>query len=271
MGGAACQAVPGAGKADSRKEHPAELMKKLFDINPALDLARYRARYASNGRVQIRDLLTPETAAEIRDVLQRATRWGMAVRAGDRADSPPRSFRASELATQQGRSAVNAAALAAQEATARGDYGFRFAQYPMLDALLQRWDPGGPHDILLEHLNSPPFLDLVRTVTGITELVKADAQATLYAPNHYLGRHNDSHVAEGWRVAYVLNLAVDDWHPDWGGYLMFLDDEGDVIEGFKPRFNALNLFAVPQSHSVSYVPPFAPLGRLAITGWLRDK
>ena len=38
-------------------------------------------------------------------------------------------------------------------------------------------------------------------------------EATLYAANHYLGRHIDSHVAEGWRVAYVLNLAIDETYP----------------------------------------------------------
>jgi len=111
----------------------------------------------------------------------------------------------------------------------------------------------------------------MRAVTGIDELVKADAQATLFAPNHYLGSHSDSHVANGWRVAYVLNLAPDNWHPDWGGYLLFLNEDGDVVEGFRPRFNALNLFLVPQEHLVSYVPPFAPTARLAITGWLSDR
>jgi Rps23 Pro-64 3,4-dihydroxylase Tpa1-like proline 4-hydroxylase len=133
------------------------------------------------------------------------------------------------------------------------------------------WDPGSPHENLLEHLNAPEFISLARDVTGIQDLIKADGQATLFAPNHYLGRHIDSHVAEGWEVAYVLNFAQADWHPDWGGYLLFLDDDGDVIEGFRPRFNALNLFKVPQAHAVSYVAPFAPLGRLAITGWLRTQ
>ena len=125
--------------------------------------------------------------------------------------------------------------------------------------------------MLLEYLNAPDFLDLVREVTGIPEIVRADGQATFYAAQHYLGRHIDSHVAEGWRVAYVLNVAREDWHPDWGGYLTFLDKDGDIVEGFRPRFNALNLFAVPQSHAVTYVPPFAPTGRYAITGWLRDR
>ena len=37
------------------------------------------------------------------------------------------------------------------------------------------------------------------------------------------------------KIAFVLGLTRQ-WHPDWGGYLLFLDEEGDVIEGFRPRF-----------------------------------
>ncbi len=244
-------------------------MKKLFEINPAIDRQACASRFAERTRVQIRDVLTRETAEEIRMILARGTRWGLAVRAGDGTANPPRSFYPHEVATPAGAEEANKAALAAHQASARGDYAFRYANYPILDALNQKWDPDGPYELLLEYLNAADFLDLVREVTGFLDLIKADAQATFYAPNHYLGRHNDSHVAEGWRVAYVLNFAPDDWHPDWGGYLMFLDSDGDVIEGFRPRFNALNLFAVPQAHLVSYVPPFAPMGRFALTGWLR--
>ena len=246
-------------------------MKKLFEINPQLDRAAFARRFAERSRVQIRDVLTHETAEEIRMILARGTRWGLAVRAGDGEATPPQSFSGAQIAQPGGMERMNQAALAAQEASARGEYAFRFAHYPMVEAMQQRWDPDGPHELLLEYLNAPDFLQLARDVTGISKLVKADGQATLFAANHYLGRHIDSHVAEGWRIAYVLNLTMDDWHPDWGGYLLFLDDDGDVVEGFRPRFNSLNLFAVPQSHAVSYVPPFAPAGRLAITGWLRDR
>lgn len=246
-------------------------MKKLFEISPDIDRHACAGRFAERSRVQIRNVLTRETAEEIRMILSRGTSWGMAVCAGDGAATPPRSISPREIASPSGAEEARRAAAAAQKASARGEYGFRFAHYPMVDALHQGWDPDGPHELLLEYLNAPEFLELARDVTGFADLRKADAQATLYAPNHYLGRHSDSHVAEGWRVAYVMNFAPDDWHPDWGGYLMFLDDEGDVVEGFRPRFNALNLFAVPQSHLVSYVPPFAPMGRLAITGWLRDQ
>lgn len=246
-------------------------MKKLFEINPVLDRSAYARRFAERSRVQVRDVLTRETAEEVASILRRGTRWGLASRSGDGEARPPQSLRAHDLAAPDGAQRANAALQAAHNASAKGDYAFRFAHYPMVDAMLQGWEPGGPHELLLEYLNAPDFLELVREVTGIEGLVKADGQATLYAPNHYLGRHIDSHVAEGWKIAYVLNFSPDDWHPDWGGYLLFLDDDGDVIEGFRPRFNALNLFAVPQSHQVSYVPPFAPIGRLAITGWLRDR
>jgi Rps23 Pro-64 3,4-dihydroxylase Tpa1-like proline 4-hydroxylase len=243
-------------------------MKKLFELNPTLDRAALAQRFAETGRVQIRNVLTDETAREVLHVLTKGTPWGMATGAGDETRQ---SFRMEEARTPEGQQKINAAAMQAQENSARGEYGFRFAHYPILTALQEGWDPGSPHEVLLGHLNAPEFLGLAREITGIADLVKADGQATLYAPNHYLGRHIDSHVAEGWEVAYVLNFAPEDWHPDWGGYLMFLDDEGDVIEGVRPRFNALNLFKVPQSHLVSYVPPFAPVGRIAVTGWLRSQ
>lgn len=243
-------------------------MKKLFEINPALDRDALAQRFAETGRVQVRDVLTPETAREVLTVLGKGTPWGMATGAGD---ENRQSFRMEEARTAEGAQRVNQAAMEAQQNSAKGEYGFRFAHYPILTAIQEGWDPGSPHELLLEHINAGPFITLARDITGIANLIKADGQATLFAPNHYLGRHIDSHVAEGWEVAYVMSFAPPNWHPDWGGYLLFLDEDGDVIEGFRPRFNALNLFKVPQAHMVSYVPPFAPVGRMAITGWLRTQ
>lgn len=238
--------------------------RALFAINPALDRAALAHAFARDGRVQVRDVLTPDTADEVASILAR-TPWGLSANPGGVA----RGIRAEDLARMAApeRHAIGQTIAATVRA---GGYGFAFQHYPMVDAHLGRWRPGGPHDLILEHLNDAPFLALARAVTGIHELVKADAQATLFGPNQFLGLHIDSHVAQGWRVAYTLNFARD-WQPDWGGYLYFHDDDGDVIAGWKPRFNALNLFAVPRAHSVGYVPPFAPPGRLAITGWLRDR
>ncbi|NMW30742.1 hypothetical protein HKD42_01550 [Altererythrobacter sp. RZ02] len=247
------------------------MAKKLFEINPAIDRVACAEDFAANTRTQIRDVLTRETAEEVRMILARQTPWGLAMQAGDSLDPGPQQVLAKELASDNGKKKAQELANAAYQESAKGGYGFHFAQYSLVQGLNEKWDEGGVHDMLLEYLNAPDFLQLVRDVTGIQELAKADGQATLFAAQHFLGLHIDSHVAEGWRVAYVLNLGLDEWKPDWGGYLNFFDNDGDVVRGYRPRFNALNLFLVPQAHNVSYVPPTGPTGRFAITGWLRDR
>ncbi|TRW14204.1 2OG-Fe(II) oxygenase [Glacieibacterium frigidum] len=239
-------------------------MKSLFDLAPRADRSALAETFARERRVRIDDVLTDATAAEIHDVLTRETDWGLGwtgaggeaanIRgAALRALAPPARAALGEAAPQRAR---------------RGEFAFVYGRYPMLDAYREGWDPGHPLDLLLEHINAEPLLDLIRAVTG-EAVIKADAQATLYAPGHFLTQHSDDQAGENRRVAYVLNLCRD-WRPDWGGYLLFHDDAGDVIAGWRPRFNSLSLFAVPQLHSVSYVPPFAPVERFAITGWFRD-
>lgn len=235
----------------------------LFELNPAVDRVAAARCFAAEGRVQIRDFLSAGAAQTIHRVLSRETPWGLAWRAGG---DGPHSLRGQQLDPGQ----LKRAGPAVAEAMRGRDYAFVFARYPMLDAYKEGWNEHPALDFLVEHINSEPLLGLVRDVTGLPDLIKADAQATLFAPNHFLSVHDDSHMAEGWRVAYVMNFCAEDWRPDWGGYLLFFDEAGDVVAGYKPRFNALNLFRVPARHNVSYVPPFAPAARFAITGWFRD-
>lgn len=243
------------------------LDRPLFDLNPKLDSQAYRKTFDQQQRVQIRDFLSTESAQKISDILRNETPWGLAWRAGE---MPPESIRQEQLAAVDDAKKHNIAS-ALHESMASDRYAFQFHQYPMLDAYLGRWNPDSKLDRLLEYINDAPFLDLVREVTGFQSLIKADAQATLYTPGQFLALHNDSHVDQNWRVAYVMNFCPGEWRPDWGGYLQFFDDEGDIIGGFRPRFNALNLFAVPQKHNVSYVAPYAPFARYAVTGWFRDR
>ena len=239
----------------------------LFEINPAIDRLAAARAFARDRRVQVRDLLTEAAARTVHRVLSRETPWGLAWHAGE---DGPHSLRRRELAAAPPAEMAAVSAKVAASARSR-DYAFAYAHYPILTAYQERWGEHEALDLLMEHINAEPMMELVREVTGIPQLVKADAQATLYGPNHFLALHDDSHVAQGWQVAYVMNFCAEDWRPEWGGYLMFYDEEGDAVAGFKPRFNALNLFRVPQNHNVSYVPPFAPLGRYAITGWFRDR
>lgn len=242
-------------------------MIRIFDLDPRIDRDDAARRFSRDGRVQIRNVLTPESARNLQDVIARQTPWGIAWQAGASGAQRMDSRQIAAMPQTQQRALIDSI----HRSAGKGEYAVRYTQHAILDAYLQANAPSGPHDLVMEHLNDAPFLDLVRSVTGIPELIKADAQATLYGPGDFLSIHNDSHVAEGWRVAYVLNLTSADWKPDWGGYLNFLDEDGDVIGGWKPRFNTLNLLRVPQLHQVTYVPPFAPRARYSITGWLRDR
>jgi SM-20-related protein len=60
------------------------------------------------------------------------------------------------------------------------------------------------------------------------------------------------------------------WRVEWGGLLLFHGKEGQ-LSGLSPRFNCLNMFALPSMHSVSQVTPFAGGVRYSVTGWLRTK
>ncbi|AKQ41976.1 hypothetical protein CP97_07960 [Aurantiacibacter atlanticus] len=245
------------------------MAKALFQLNPDLDRAALARQFARDRRLQIADVLTEEAARELRGILQHHTQWGIALQAG--AHGKPQGFRAQELSNPAIAKQAMEIAQLTDKAAAERDYAYRSMRYSLVEALQGGWAPDGPHEILLEHLNAEEFLGLMRQITDIPELAKADGHASCFGPQHFLGRHMDSHVAEGWRIAYVLNLTIDDWYPDWGGYLVFFDEDGNIETGFKPRFNTLNLFAVPQAHAVTYVPPFAPKGRYAISGWLRDR
>ena len=240
-------------------------MGDMLTINPALDVERLAAEFAAKGRLQVRDVLAADSAATLQRILVEETPWGLAWQAG--ATSPPQLIRADRLNSMADSERVSIG----KRAAADPDYGFVYQSYPLVAAYLERWDPGSPQERLLEELNGEDMLRFMRAVTGVPEIVKMDGQATLYGPGHFLRPHNDAQSERGRRVAYVLNLTVGQWQPQWGGYLNFYTDDWDVEQAFMPRFNSLNLFRVPQWHSVEEVSGVAPLARYAVTGWARDR
>lgn len=237
-----------------------------FRLNPDLDIADLAKRFKAQGRIQICNALHGDTAEFYRAILQQGTPWGLAWQVGAEG---PKALRFPET---RALSATDKQKIyqRAGEAVGRGEYGFIYNQYAMLTAYLEQWDPPHPLNRLLEHLNDQPFLNLIRQVTGVQSVIKAEAQATCFEPGHFLTEHDDLHSRDPRRVAYVLNLTIPEWKSEWGGFLNFFDAHGNIEAGFRPIFNSLNLFLVPQRHSVSYVAPFAPVGRYAITGWAMD-
>jgi Rps23 Pro-64 3,4-dihydroxylase Tpa1-like proline 4-hydroxylase len=233
-------------------------------LNPTLDTAALAARYRDAQRLQILDVLDPPLADRIWDCLTRETPWGVNFNEdGQNFHVAAEQLRAM---TPEQRRAIAAAV----QARAKSGYQYFYQAYMMLDNYLAKKDPGlFLHDVL-ELINGPEMLDFVRAVSGISSVVKADAQATLYAPGQFLLRHNDGPEENmKRRVAYILSFTKD-WKPDWGGLLQFYDADEDITGAYVPRFNALSLFTVPQWHAVTAVNAFAPIGRLSITGWFLD-
>jgi Rps23 Pro-64 3,4-dihydroxylase Tpa1-like proline 4-hydroxylase len=227
-----------------------------------LDVALVATVLRRAKRVHVPGALAPDVATRLHRELVESTDWSISTNEGDRNFTVPvAAFGSMDPAARLGferRVHANAA---------RG-FQYLYKNYPIHDEFVAG-RLSGYLARFYAFLNSPAFLDFARAVTGRAGVTRVDAQATLYEPGHFLTQHDDRDDTKRRVAAYVLNLTPR-WHADWGGVLQFLDADGHVAEGYVPRFNALNLFLVPQPHSVGCVAPFAPAGRYAITGWIRE-
>jgi SM-20-related protein len=233
-----------------------------LSVNSALELTELTERYRAKKRIQIRGFLSVESAEKTHaDLL--ALPWGLAYNIG-REVVQLHAHMVAELGNSDA-----AAIMAGIRERARTEYQFLYAFYPILTAY---FSPGvvrhGIFDFY-ELINSEPVLATIRELTGLADIRWADAQATWFKPGHFLKAHTDEQEAEGRRAAYVMNLATE-WDRDWGGFLQFFDSSDNIEHAFRPSFNTLNLFTVPQLHSVSMVSTYVAEKRLAVTGWFRS-
>jgi SM-20-related protein len=227
-------------------------------LNPALDVAALAHAYRANARLRVENILAPESAEAIARTLESETPFDIATL--DQNGAP--------LVLTGG--GIDWADPRIRAAVARGGEGFSFLyrSFPMLTAYQQQRLPGHLLHRVFEFLNSAGMLAFLRALTAHTDIARLDAQATLYEPGCFLTTHNDHHATHERRAAYVMGFTRH-WLFDWGGLLLFRDDQGRVLEGMTPGFNTLDVFSVPQLHAVTSVAPFARAGRYAITGWAR--
>ncbi|MFZ5608016.1 MAG: 2OG-Fe(II) oxygenase [Pseudomonadota bacterium] len=243
---------------------PASLPLADLRLNPNLDGAKLAQAFASNGKsLQIRDVLAEESAELIYQCLIRETPWGLA----NHGDGPQFLSHQQIKAMDKGRMQALQHNIFRE---ARQEYQYLYHCYPMLSAYQEQWDPYHLLMRFLEFVNMEEVLTLIRSVTGMHDIIKADGQATFFAPNQFLRQHTDDVAEEYRRLAYVFGFTKN-WDPNWGGYLQFYDQAGNITHALMPRFNVLSIFAVPRSHSVGHVAPFAGAPRLSITGWFRYK
>lgn len=230
-------------------------------ISNALDIEPYRIRLRDNNRVQIPGFLQEPSAQRLRQCLQHEVPWETA----QRSDRPPLLDPA-----RQGLSPGQQDAERLREACRRARDGFEFVfdRFRMIDARRDGLHPELVLHTVVDFLNSPPFLEFARELTGDSAIRMVSAIAARYRPGHFLRLHDDNSLEEERAFAYVINLGQG-WKADWGGLLQFVDERQEVVETFTPQWNSLSLFRVPQRHQVSQVAPWASEHRYSITGWFR--
>jgi Rps23 Pro-64 3,4-dihydroxylase Tpa1-like proline 4-hydroxylase len=231
-----------------------------FSLNPRLDATALARRFAEEGRVQVRDFLAPGAAEALHADLRGREDWVQVVNSGEKLFELSRPVRASMSAAQRGEQDQ------AVYAGARAGFQFRYETIRVPDDEAARAESDDPLAHLARFLSGGEARDFLREVTGTAQIDFADAQATAFAPGDFLTGHDDAVAGKRRHAAYVLGLTPT-WRPEWGGLLLF---HGDRVEGLVPALNTLNLFRVPQPHSVSEVTRAAPFRRYAVTGWLRS-
>lgn len=229
----------------------------------AIDVDLHARRMAGCGRVHIPDFLEAAGARRLLECLENEPRWNLVTTLGGCHQDLDHAGMERQDPVEKARF------LAAVHAPARaGTFQYLFGNIPIYDAYHRGSTARPLLNALFEFLNSAPVLDFARKVTGKADIGFADAQATRYGPGHFLTARDDGLEGKDRRAAFVVNLTPS-WQADWGGLTTFIGADGHVEEAFTPRFNAINLFLVPQIHAVSVVAPFAPSPRYSVTGWFR--
>lgn len=234
-----------------------------FALNSALDFEALATEFRRNSRLQIPNFLENSSAEALRSYLECSSKWRRLFNHGERIvevdsgewDGLPVSEREKVAEVL--------------EQTAAYDFQYRYETI-RVDECLDPESADNPLEQFAVFMASPPVLDMLMCMTGSDDLVFADCQATRYRRGDFLTPHDDEVDGMNRRFAYVLGL-IDPWLPRWGGLLHFVSECGGIDATIVPRFNALSLFAVGQSHFVSEVATFTPLPRISVTGWLRTK
>lgn len=232
-------------------------------LSPDLDPLNLAKAFGVRQRLHIPGILSSDSADAVAGVLEAETRWKTTVAAGGAYFELPLEGRAAADPQKQGW--LDEAGVDGSSPLTQYIFDTR-----RLD-LCEDHDDGrrDAADAVLDFMNTPVFLGLLRTVTGDDRIDLVDAQASRYRPGHVLTAHNDVSAGMNRLYGYVLNFSRE-WRADWGGTLVFYDADGHVEHGWVPAFNALNLFVVPTRHAVTQVASFAPRDRLSIVGWARS-
>lgn len=242
-------------------------MTELSPFWGTLDEAALAAEFARTGRLHIPNFLEPQLANDLLKVMAGPMGWSRTFTINGKSY---------DIALDaQAETPAHVLASVAEAVAEGGRTGFQydFELWRISDEVEAGRRPTDPRALLADLydlFNGEAFLSLMRRLTGMEEAAYCDAQATRYRAGHFLTSHDDQVEGKNRLCAMVLSLTPD-WRTEWGGLLLFHDADGHVLEGYTPKFNALNLFGIPQVHSVSQVADFVTADRLSVTGWVRSQ
>lgn len=233
-----------------------------IQINPALDPEKLQHALRKKGRIQVPEFFTAETAGYLHKLLIEHKHWYLAYNQGaNYYESSMEQLNA--LNPQQRQKFMGSIYRRAQT-----QFQYVFNQYYITQAIELNEHPGDPMHQMHGFVNSPETIEFMRVLTGDRSVQKADSYASMYMPGHFLTAHDDRHDKHDRVAAYVFSMTRG-WEKNWGGHLAFFDENGNISEAFMPSFNTMNLFLVPQLHSVQLVAPFAGANRTSFLGWLQ--
>jgi len=229
--------------------------------NPSIDLDAAARELASERRLQVQDFLTDDSAHSLHAAIASHSPWFVSFNEG------PENYEVLEADFDRIPASQRARFLQQVEERAGRQFQYLFLQYYVTE-MIRRGEGGEyPLNALQTLMNTPETIEIFRRLSGESEVREVDVMVSRYDRGHFLMQHDDSHASRDRVAAYVLNLTPE-WRADWGGHLAFFDEIGNIERALVPRFNTLNMFLVPQQHSVQMVAPFAPKSRMSITGWL---
>ncbi len=240
-----------------------------FEINPKLDAAKLNEEFKANRRLHVSELLSPEASEALYHYVNEQVEWSTyLVSKGRMYEAPPEVRK--EYTEKDEQELIDAAVANARELgfTYIYDSNRRVSEDPAVRAqdpsLLARF---------ADFANSATFLDFMRTLTGVPELVRAEVHAMRFRSGHFITFHDGTRSAdkEGKkRATYFYNLTPE-WRVEWGGLLEFRGKEGHLVEAYAPCFNCLDVIAFPMGHWMSMVAPFIDGPAYAIQGGLYVK
>ncbi len=233
----------------------------IFTINPELDLTALAATYACQGRVRITNFLS-RGAEELYAYLAACDEWTQLLKTARGVLEPDRE-RWRDLSDRR-RAAIR------QAMHNRAKRGFQYSYAALRVPAIGENDVEGPLQDFALFMQQRNVLDAMQAITGGTVHGFINGQVTSYSEGDFLTGHDDNVKGENRIAAFVLGLTKR-WRPEFGGLLLFHGESNPEVTAMVPQFNTLDLFRVPQIHSVSLITPVATHDRHSLSGWLTSE